>query len=133
MQPKPVGDLLFLQRLYDHAGQGTDRGAALSKGVRHVAPIVGLPVEHLDRNVDLGMHHEKVAPQPGKFRITLDKVLNDRLDDLGFAGGMIHPVGKLRWPALDLLDDSASKRVKRCDATLQGVLRDLQLGSDPCP
>ncbi|ESW62858.1 hypothetical protein X771_32075 [Mesorhizobium sp. LSJC277A00] len=81
MLPKPVGDLLFLQRLYNHARQGADSGLTLPEAIRHIAAVVGLGVKKLDWDVGLGMNHEKVAPQSGEFRITIDEALDDCLND----------------------------------------------------
>ncbi len=79
------------------------------------------------------MHHEQVAPQSSELRIGLYEASDDFFDYPTFTSGMINPVGKLGRASLDLLDDAASKRMKRHDAAFQRAFLDLKLSCNPGP
>ena len=111
IQPEPVHDALFLQRLHIDPGQGSYSGITLAATDRQIAVIIGLAVESLSRNISLGMEDQKVDPESGEVSVRPDQLVDDRLDDARFSGGMLDPIGELRRLSFSLLDDAAAKRI----------------------
>ena len=131
MHPQPVRDPLLLNGFHIHLGKCADGAAALVVAIRDVAIVVRFRVKDLRWDVSLWQNGEEVDPYSAKLFICLHQLAYDLVDNTGFAGRMLDPVGQLRWSAFRFFDDPPAERMERRHPAFQRFLIDVQLPGDP--